>query len=203
MSPDPPKPGEMIGFLIGRLNHLEVLLVNNLLGFLLTTTFMLFAGIRSLREMPPRQLLATPGQVFLGASTLYLLLSGYYYFMLAQFYAAVTTLTPLVRNIPPASNLWSTLQTPSLGFLSGNMRNTLYLVNAPLLPLLFSIFTLSALWLILRRGLQKTGRSATDHGNQVRKRWLVLGITVQAVVAVTLIMSPFLRFLAVTVSATD
>ena len=129
-------------------------------------------------------------QLFLAANVLYVLLAGYYYFMLAQFYAAVVTLQPLVESVPSSSKLWTTLHTPSFGLLSPDAGSVLVLVNAPLLPLVFSTFVLVSLALLLRSG---TGTR--------RPSWLAVAasIAVQIVTAVLLILSPFIDFLNATV----
>ncbi len=74
--------------LVERMNHLESLLVSNLLGFLLTTTVTIFGAAYELRS-GTKTPFVTPTQIFVGASVFYVFLSGYYYYMLAQFYACV------------------------------------------------------------------------------------------------------------------
>ncbi len=154
---------DLIGFLVERLNHLEDLLVSSLLWFLLTGSFTAFAaiyGLGSTRQDARSSETENAGksgvssaepfglpsarQLFFGANVLLALLSGYYYFMLAQFYAAVVVLTPLLDHVPSAQHLWRTLQVPFLGLASTTVANGLILASAPLLPLLFSIFALRA-----------------------------------------------------------
>src|SRR5215467_3103576 len=116
MQPSP--SSDAVAPLIERLSHLEGLLVSNLLGFLVTTTITIFGVVYALRPASKALPLASPTQVFVGASILYVFLSGYYYFMLAQFYACVITLMPHALSAGvDMQALWNTLRAPTLGFI--------------------------------------------------------------------------------------
>src|SRR5882672_9623076 len=131
---DPISNSEVIQSLILRANHLEDLLVSSLLGFFLTATAIAFAGVHALRAGPTHSIRLTPRQCFVGLAFMYGLLSGYYYFMLGQFYGAVIPIIAIARKSANASlsTLWAILRVPSFGILSPGLSNTLMLVNAPL-----------------------------------------------------------------------
>jgi hypothetical protein len=191
---DPSPSLDAVGPLVERLNHLERLLVSNLLGFLLTTTITIFGvayGLRPATKILPS---ATPTQVFIGASILYVFLGGYYYFMLAQFYACVITLAPLVKSRDVEVNtLWSTLRIPSFGAIPKRMANMAMLANAPLLPLAFSIFALLALRFVAEaQGGRNIGAVATT-----------VGISLQCLTCILVITQPFRSFIEATVRASD
>jgi hypothetical protein len=191
---DPSPSSDAVGPLVERLNHLESLLVSNLLGFLLTTTIAIFGvayGLRPAAKILPS---ATPTQVFIGASILYVFLGGYYYFMLAQFYACVITLAPLAKSRGVEVNtLWSTLRIPSFGAIPKRIANMVMLANAPLLPLAFSIFALIALRFVAEaQGGRNIGAVATT-----------VGIALQCLTCILVITQPFHAFIKATIGAPE
>jgi hypothetical protein len=183
---------EAVTPLVERLNHLESLLVSNLLGFLLTITITIFGAAYELRPAAKTPPFATPTQLFVGVSILYVFLSGYYYFMLAQFYACVITLMPLAKSLGVEINaLWSTLRIPSFGVISNRMANMAMLTNAPLLPLAFSVFSLISLRLVVEgHGGRNVGVIATT-----------VGISLQGLVCILVIIQPFRSFIKATLAA--
>ncbi|WP_155355912.1 hypothetical protein [Acrocarpospora macrocephala] len=188
MSPTPPL--DPITPLLGRANHLEVLLVSNLLGFFLTATFAIFAAVYELRQATGSHRLPPPSHIFIGASIFYSFLGGYYYFMLAQYYACIVTVVPLAREKGlEVEGLWNTMRTPSFGLMSEDGANVAMLAAAPLAPLIFSVVTLIALWSLARRGA----------GPGIGMRPVILCFSLQILVCVLLISMPFLEFLRVTV----
>jgi len=179
--------------LVERMNHLESLLVSNLLGFLLTTTVTIFGAAYELRSgtKPP---FMTPTQIFVSASVLYVFLSGYYYFMLAQFYACVITLMPLVESLDVKINpLWHTLRIPSFGVIPERMANIIMLTNAPLLPIAWSTLSLVTLRSVLEgHGAQYVGIVPTT-----------VGISLQVLTCVLVITQPFHFFIKATVEGSN
>jgi len=192
MQPSP--SSDAVAPLIERLSHLEGLLVSNLLGFLVTTTITIFGVVYALRPASKALPLASPTQVFVGASILYVFLSGYYYFMLAQFYACVITLMPLVKSRGVEIDaLWSALRIPSFGVIPKRIANMAMLANAPLLPLAFSIFALIALRLVAEaHGGGNVGAVATG-----------IGISLQLLTCILIIAQPFRAFIKTTIGALD
>jgi hypothetical protein len=179
---------ELIGLLSERLNHHEDLLVSSLFGFLLASTSTAFVAVYTIRS-EKRHTWVTPRQVFLGANILYLVLSGYYYFMLAQYYATVVALVPLLRRVQaPTEALWNTLRIPSLGLLTPSTRSWFFLVNAPLLPLFFSASVLVAVWLLTRK------RGNSHHIGPIA---LASSLVAQLALLVLMIWYPFSQFFAI------
>jgi hypothetical protein len=173
------------------MNHLEDLLVNNLLGFLITATSTVLAGIYLARRDRKSLPMLTPRHVLTGANVVYLFLGGYYYFMLAQFYATVVVFVPLAKTIPaPTGELWSVLQTPSFGILTSSTSNLLMLLAAPLFPVAFSSCAITTCWFLVR---QAPGRSSQVPA--LGYRALGAALTSQVFLAVFMILHPLLRFL--------
>lgn len=186
----PRKPADAIAPLVDRLNHLEVLIVSNLLGFLLTATSTMFAAIYELRT-GNKEPAVTPLEILISASALYFFLSGYYYFMLAQFYACIIALIPHAMNAGVDVNvLWSTLRFPSLGFVSKRVTNVAMLLSAPLLPLAFSLASL----LFFRLLIEGHG----SHGVGVFPT--IICLLLQVIICVLMITEPFRDFIKVAVS---
>src|SRR5512144_2240916 len=114
-------------------------------------------------------------------------LSGYYYFMLAQFYAAATVLAHLAGQLSaPTELLWTILRIPSFGILKSSTTNILMLVNAPLFPFLFTTFVLTVLWSFLQRA---------GSVPRLRIRALAVSVVTQASLGIVMILYPFLQFL--------
>ena len=185
----PPTPMDTITPLVERLNHLEVLIVSNLLGFLLTTTVTIFGAAYELRSGTKTPTFITPPKIFIGMSVVYTFLSGYYYFMLAQFYACIVTLIPLTKQVGvDVGALWGTLRIPSFGFIPKRLANIAMLANAPLLPLAFSVLSLIAFRLLFEgHGAQDIGVIST-----------VVGISLQGLTCIFVIAQPFYEFIRAT-----
>jgi hypothetical protein len=183
-----PNVVDLVGLLTERINHLEQLLVSSLFGFLLASTSTAFAAVYTIRSEKRATNWVTPRQLFLGANVLYLILSGYYYFMLAQYYATVVTMVPLLRQLPTSTDaLWNTLMIPSFSLLPTSVRSWLFLVNAPALPIFFSTSVLIAVWLLTRR------RGKSLHIGLTALTWSIIA---QLVLLVLLVWYPFSRFFA-------
>jgi hypothetical protein len=176
------------------MNHLESLLVSNLLGFLLTTTITIFGAAYELRSGTKTPPFVTPTQIFVGASVFYVFLSGYYYYMLAQFYACVITLIPLAKNLDVKINpLWRTLRIPSFGVIPERIANIAMLANAPLLPIAFSTLSLIALRFVIEgHGVQNIGVVPTT-----------VGVSLQVLTCILVITQPFRSFIKATIGASD
>jgi hypothetical protein len=187
-------PTDAVTPLIERMNHLESLLVSNLLGFLLTTTITIFGAAYELRPGAKTPPFVSPAQIFVGASVLYVFLSGYYYYMLAQFYACVITLIPFVKSHgAKISPLWRTLRIPSFGVIPERIANITMLANAPLLPIAFSTLSLIALRFVIEgHGVQNIGVVPTT-----------VGISLQVLTCILVITQPFLSFIKATTEVSN
>jgi hypothetical protein len=187
-------PTDAVTPLIERMNHLESLLVSNLLGFLLTTTITIFGAAYELRPGAKTPPFVSPAQIFVGASVLYVFLSGYYYYMLAQFYACVITLIPFVKSLGvKISPLWRTLRIPSFGVIPERIANITMLANAPLLPIAFSTLSLIALRFVIEgHGVQNIGVVPTT-----------VGLSLQVLTCILVIIQPFLSFIKATTEVTN
>jgi hypothetical protein len=180
---------ELITLLAERLNHHEQLLVSSLFGFLLASTSTALAAVYTLRSEKRIATWVTPIQLLVGANVLYLILSGYYYFMLAQSYADIVTLVPLLRRFQaPTEPLWNTLRIPSFGILSTSIRSWIFLMSAPMLPIFFSFSVLTAVWVLTRK------RGNSLHLGTIS---LVSSLAFQAALSIVLIWYPFSQFFAV------
>jgi hypothetical protein len=181
---------EVVTSLTERMNHLEDLLVSNLLGLLLTTTITIFGAAYELRSGTKAAPFVAPIQLYLGASVLYVFLGGYYYFMLAQFYACVITLVPLAESLDvKVDTLWSTLRIPSFGVIPKKIANIAMLTNAPALPLAFSTLSLIALRFVIEgHGVRNIGIVPT-----------AVGISLQVLTCIFVIAQPFRSFIRATV----
>ena len=185
-----PSPADAVGPFVARANHLEVLIVSNLLGFLLTATTTMFAAIYELRS-GNKAAAVTPLEIFISASALYVFLSGYYYFILAQFYACIITLIPHATNAGiEMGTLWSTLRIPSFGLLSKRVANVVMLLSVPLLPLAFSVLSLFFFsFLVEGHGSHRIGALP-----------IIVCMLLQVVTCVLLIIEPFREFIKLAVS---
>jgi hypothetical protein len=187
----PPREStDALGPLVDRANHLEVLIVSNLLGFLLTATGTICAAIFELHS-GSKNTAVTPTEILISSSALYFFLSGYYYFMLAQFYACIITLIPHATKAGiQVSQLWGTLRVPSLGIVPRRGANIAMLLNAPLFPLAFSLGSILFFRLVVQ--------GHPSHG-------VGLGPTIacllpQVLICILMISVPFREFVKVTVS---
>jgi hypothetical protein len=187
--PDPVTTNDSITILVERANHLEQLLASNLFGFLLTGTFTGLAAVWTMRaEKQEKPTLFTPRQLFIAANILYMLVSGYYYFMLAQFYATIVALAPLTGSARPEFNkLWSTLRVPSFGVLPLSTSNFLMLFTALLLPLVFSILVSIGLYVLIEE---------KDSPTKIGRLTLATFIGIHLLYGFILISQPFLLFLS-------
>jgi hypothetical protein len=179
--------GDVIRLLTERASHLEDLLVSNLLGFLLTGTLTGFAAIYTLRVEDRTHLILSPRKILVGINFLYLFIGGYYYFMLAQFYATIVTLQRhVVASGADMSELWSVLRVPSLGVMANRTANIAMLAGAPLLPLALSWFSIIAFRALVERN---------EAGHRIGRLTVLSCLGSQLILGLTFITVPFLAFI--------
>jgi len=161
---------------------------------LVTTTITIFGAAYELRPGAKTSPFVNPTQIFVGASVLYVFLSGYYYYMLAQFYACVITLISFVKSLGAKINpLWRTLRIPSFGVIPERITNIAMLADAPLLPIAFSTLSLIALRFVIEgRGAQNIGVVPTT-----------IGISLQVLTCILVITQPFRSFIKATAEVSD
>jgi hypothetical protein len=182
---------EILKLLLDRANHVEELLVGSLLGFFLTASAGGFAGAYTLRSEAGRALGLSPRRFFHGISVIYAFLTGYYYFMLAQFYGATIAAIQVSRTLTdaavPVRALWETLQLPSLGLLPRDIANIAMLINAPLFPLALSAALLYGFYLLIK--------GTTGTPPPLRTRDLAMALGLQGGLCILMAWHPFVEFL--------
>jgi len=179
----------LIEAMIARASHLEDILVTSLLGLLLTTTFGFFAAIYTVRKESHFWRQIDKRWLLIGIAFVYMCISGYYYYMLSHFYAAVQSAFALIRN--PATQeavapIWSLFRLPHMFGLSAKQRSVGYLAIAPMFPVGFSCTAITAFWLTMRpdwKLQRKTSFAA----------WL-LSVAMQVAIAYLLAAYPFQVF---------
>ena len=128
--------------------HLEKLLVTTLFAMFITTTVGLFAAAGKMQENGSTKA-SLDTLLLLGAGAVYGVLAGYYYFMLAQNYAAIICLLRMNRQVlSKMSALWGVFK-PRTGAVGTVMHQAL-LVPAAAVPLLITSLSLLGLKLVLR-----------------------------------------------------
>jgi hypothetical protein len=173
-----------IDLLMDRANHLEDLLVGSLLGFFITATAGVFAAARALRgdsESPS----FTTRQFFYGITLAFAFVSGFYYYMLAQYYTTMSTLLRVVQGDSSYSDLIKGLQIPTLGLPLDPASNVLMLLSAPLFPLAVSLTLTLGMYLYLRHS--KAGLTLRD---------FTRAIAIHAVLCPLLVCHAFAVFLS-------
>jgi hypothetical protein len=173
-----------IDLLMDRANHLEDLLIGSLLGFFITATAGFFAAARALRgdsESPS----FTTRQFFYGITLVFAFVSGFYYYMLAQYYTTMSTLLRVVQGDSSYSDLTKGLQIPTLGLPLDPASNVLMLLSAPLFPLAVSLTLTLGMYLYLRHS--KAGLTLRD---------LTRAIAIHAVLCPLLVCHAFAVFLS-------
>jgi hypothetical protein len=128
--------------------HLERLLIATLFAMFITTTVGLFTAAGKIQvNASARSSLDT--FLLLAAGAVYGLLAGYYYFMLAQNYAAIISLLRMNRQVlSKMSALWGVFK-PRTGPV-GNVMHQVILVPAAVVPLLITSLSLLGLKFVLR-----------------------------------------------------
>ena len=177
---------EVIKILVERMGHLETILFSSALGFLITTTIALFSAVYSLINKSNVKL--KPSFLIIGANLIYVLLSGYYYFILTHFYATASTIIPLKDSIPNAINidkLWTSFQL-SIPFLGQEYKIYLALLNAPLFPFFFASISIIGIWFIVKEDFKSKMES---------KLSLIGSIVAQLAVFYLMIWYPFNEFI--------
>ena len=177
---------ELIKVLVSRLNHLETVLFSSALGFLLTTTVAVYSAVYSIRNSDKIEI--KPNFIISGVNIIYVLLSGYYYFILTHFYATASIIIPFKSELPDSINierLWTFFQL-SIPFIESSTRNYLSLLNAPLFPLLFSVASTTGVWYILRNDFDS---------NKKRIGILVVSFLTQMITFFLMIWYPFSKFI--------
>jgi hypothetical protein len=173
-----------VDLLMDRANHLEGLIVGSLLGFFITASAGAFVAARALRgdrESPS----FTTRQFFGGITLVYAFVSGFYYFMLAQYYTTMSTLLKVVQGDSSYSDLTKGLQIPTLGLPLDPMSNVLLLLSAPLFPLAVSLTLTLGMYLYLRH--TKAGLTPRD---------LTRAMALHAILCPLLVCHAFALFLA-------
>ncbi len=128
--------------------HLEKLLVTTLFAMFVTTTIGLFAAAGKV-QAGARVNPAHDTLLLLGAAAAYGVLSGYYYFMLAQNYAAMVSLLGINRHlIAKTSALWEFFMPRSVAI--GSVLHQALLLPAAAVPLLITLLSLVGLRIVLR-----------------------------------------------------
>ena len=177
---------EIIKILVQRINHLETVLFSSALGFLITTTLAIFAALYILKT--ESKLRINPSFLMIGTNIIYVLLSGYYYFILTHFYATASTLIPFKSLIPDSINidkLWTYFRF-SIPFLKSETQMYLSLLNAPLFPLLFSMMSITGVWYLINNEFKSE-----------KKKWMSIGLSLilQSVIFYLMIWYPFRQFI--------
>lgn len=177
---------ELVKVLIERIGHLENVLFSSTLGLLITTTIALFSAIYSLKNKSKVKL--SSSFLLIGSNLIYILLSGYYYFILTHFYASILVILPLKGKIPNSLDidvLWNSFQL-SIPFINEKSRIYLALINAPLFPFLFSSISIIGIWYLVRKGIK----------SKIKRRiWLFGSILVQLIIFYLMIWYPFNEFM--------
>ncbi len=126
--------------------HLEKLLVTTLFAMFVSTTISLYAAAGRFQDdadAPNRDTL-----VLIGAAVTYGVLSGYYYFMLAQNYAAMVTLLKVSRHIiAKMSALWDLFLPQSVEV--GGVIHQAILLPAAAVPFIITFLSLVGLMIVL------------------------------------------------------
>ena len=128
--------------------HLEKLLVATLFAMFITTTVGLFVAAGKMQENgSTRASLDT--LLLLGAGAVYGVLAGYYYFILAQNYAAIVSLLRMNRQVlSKMSALWDVFKPRTAAI--GSVMHQALLVPAAAVPLLITSLSLLGLKFVLR-----------------------------------------------------
>ena len=174
---------EALTLLMERMNHVEGLLVGSLLGFFLTAAAGSFAAAHSMRS-EKKALSFTPRQFFYGIVLAFGFVSGFYYFMLAQYYAALGTILGLLREGDgfPIHELYATLRVPLLPAQTGNV---IMLANPPVFPFAVSSALTIGLYLYMRDPAKET-LSPKDLGSALTFHFLLCPL---------MLWHPFVSFL--------
>lgn len=181
------EPLEIVRILTDRINHVEDLLISTVMGLLVTSTFTLVAAIYTLRRKDRRAASISGKTIFYGANLFHAIIAGYYYFMLAQFYAVTVTLMPRLRELEgDFGTLWTTFQLFPVSAIAGTWANVMMLALAPLTPLAFTLIVITAIWRL------EGGQSSRS---DLTFRSLIVSIGCQTTLAGSLIVYPFVQFL--------
>lgn len=173
-----------LALLVERANHLELMLAGSLLVFLVAAVAGTFAAAKLFRRDSETSSF-TARQFFLGTTVGYVFISGFYYYMLAQYYTAVSTLLKVVDSDSPYATLYRGLQIPTLGLPLDPASNVVMLLSAPLFPLAAS-FTLT-LGMYRYLSQSKTGLELRD---------LTRSLALHAVLCPLLVCHAFAGFLS-------
>lgn len=138
---------EVAKLLWDRWMHIERLLITTILAMFFTTTIAVFAAASKMTDRIKGNLPCEDFFLF-GVGLAYGILAGYYYFMLAQNYAAMVCLLKINRNIlGKVSALWEFFK-PKHVAVGGFWHQTLLLPAAGV-PLVIAILALVGLRLML------------------------------------------------------
>ena len=173
-----------LALLVERANHLEVMLAGSLLVFLAAATVGIFAAAKLFRGDSETSSL-TARQFFFGTTLGYVFISGFYYYMLAQYYTAASTLLKVVEGDSPYGNLYRGLQIPTLGLPLDTVSNVVMLLGAPLFPLAVSFALTVGMYRLL-----------SQSGTGLALRDLTRSLALQAVLCPLLVCHAFAGFLS-------
>jgi hypothetical protein len=179
----------LITAMIERASHLEDVLVTSLLGLLITTTFGFVVAIYTLHKESTFWRQIDKRWFLIGIAFIYMCISGYYYYMLAHFYAAVQSAFALIVTPSTQSGvapIWSLFRLPEWFGLSAKERSIGYLAIAPLFPVGFSCIAITAFWLAIKPDWQRQWKSSVAS-------WII-AIMMQIVLAYLLAAYPFRTF---------
>lgn len=173
-----------VDLLMDRANQLESLVVAGLFGFFVIAAAGAVAAKKALGDDSGTASFTTR-QVFFGVTLLYAFVSGFYYYMLSQYYTTMSTLVRIVQGDSSYSDLTKGLQIPTLGLPLDPASNVLMLLSAPLFPLAISLVLTSGMYLYLRHS--RAGLTPRD---------LTRAMAIHAVLCPLLVCHAFAVFLS-------
>ena len=173
-----------VDLLMDRANQLESLVVAGLFGFVVIAAAGSVAAKKALGEDSGTASFTTR-QVFFGVTLLFTLVSGFYYYMLSQYYTTMSTLLRVVQGDSSYSDLTKGLQIPTLGLPLDPASNVLMLLCAPLFPLAISLLLTLGMYVYLRHS--KAGLTPRD---------LTRAVAIHAILCPLLVCHSFAVFLS-------
>jgi hypothetical protein len=130
-----------LALLVERANHLEEMLGGGLLVFFIAAAGGALA-VRTALRGESESTSFSARQLFYGITLGYVFVSGFYYYMLAQYYASMSTVLKVISSDSAYADVYKGLQIPTLGLPLDPASNIVMLLFAPLFPLAVS-YTLS------------------------------------------------------------
>lgn len=173
-----------LALLVERANHLEEMLGGGLLVFFVAAAGGIFAVRTALRGESESTSLSAR-QLFYGITLGYAFVSGFYYYILAQYYASMGTVLQVVSSDSAYADVYKGMQIPTLGLPLDPASNIIMLLGAPLFPLLVSFTLTFGSYLSLRHS--RTGLVPKD---------LTRSLALHAVLCPLLVCHAFAGFLS-------